>query len=109
MSAVDDKKKFIAKWAQKCVTLLYERNNLTTEELGEVMQKVEKLKDERLKELVARLIGWGEEERSELKFFCAVAVEVMKETRPSGMRDAMTRVELRFFQEQEKQKHAQTG
>jgi hypothetical protein len=101
MSAPQDKQKFVEHWAKRCVDLLYDRNNLTHAEMEEVVQKLDKMKDERFKQLVASLIGWGSEERAELQTFCTIALEVMKDSPPSRLREAARRVELRHHIEKQ--------
>jgi hypothetical protein len=96
MSAIQDKQAVIEHWSKKCIELLYDRANLTHEELEELALKLDKMKDDRLKELVATLLGWGSEERAELQTFCTIALEVMKDSPPSRLRDAARKVELRY-------------
>jgi len=77
--------------------LVQERGALPRDDLEYVVETVAKLKDARLKACVADLIGWGDEERAELETFIAVALEVMKKTNPSKLRDAAQTVELRYL------------
>jgi hypothetical protein len=46
---------------------------------------------------VAGLIGWGDEERAEIETFVAIAIEVMKKTNVSKLREAAQTVELRYL------------
>ncbi len=73
------------------------RGNLSREDLVYVAEKVMTMKDERLAHAVTTLMGWGDEERAELETFCAVALEVMRLTPPSRLREAARNVELRFL------------
>ena len=66
-------------------------------DLEYVVEKVASLKDKRLQECVAELIGWGDEERAELETFVAIAIEVMKRTRVSSLRECARIVELRYL------------
>lgn len=75
--------------------LVQMRANIPHEDLEYLVERVDKLKDERLKSCVAALIGWGDDERAELETFIAVAIEVMKKTNPSKLRDATRVVHLR--------------
>ena len=84
-------------WTQRCRELLQERNNLTHDDLEYVAVTVSKLKDERLKTCIADLIGWGDDERAEMETFCAIALEAMKLSSPSRLREAALRVELRYL------------
>lgn len=77
--------------------LIQQRATLPREDLEYVVETVAKLKDDRLKACVAELIGWGDEERAELETFVAVALEVMKKTNPSKLRDCARVVELRYL------------
>lgn len=76
--------------------LLRQRATLPREDLEYVVETVAKLKDERLKACIAELIGWGDEERAEIETFVAIAIEVMKKTTVSKLRDAALTVELRY-------------
>lgn len=96
MGAPAFKETVVGFWTQRCRELLQLRNNLNREDLEYVAEKVATLRDERLKSCIAELIGWGDEERAELETFCAIALEVMKQTTPSKMREAALRVELRY-------------
>lgn len=82
-------------WTQRCRELLHERATLPREDLEYIAEQASKFKNERLRECIASLIGWGDDERAELETFCAIALEVMKEASPSKLREAALRVELR--------------
>lgn len=88
---------FVAQQAERMRELLHQRATLPREDLEYVVETVAKLKDERLKACVAELIGWGDEERAELETFVAVAIEVMKKTNVSKLREAARTVELRYY------------
>jgi hypothetical protein len=81
--------------AARMIELVQMRANVPHEDLEYLVERIDKLKDERLKSCVASLIGWGDEERAELETFIAVALEIMKKTNPSKLRDAARVVELR--------------
>lgn len=72
------------------------RGNLSQEDLEYVVEKAAAMKDERLAACIATLIGWGDEERAEVETFCAVALEVMRHTPPSRLRECARLVELRY-------------
>ena len=97
MSAKHNKELMIHYWTTKCVDLLKVRNNLQRDDLEYVVEKIANLKDERLKECITTLIGWGDEERYELETFCAIALELMKDATPSRIREAARRVELKYL------------
>lgn len=84
-------------WTQRCRELLQERGNIPREDLEYLAEQASKLKNERLKQGIAGLIGWGDDERAELETFCAIALEVMKEASPSRLRAAALKVELQFL------------
>jgi len=77
--------------------VLQQRAALNSDDLGYVVEAVAKLKDEKLKGLIAELIGWGDDERAEIESFIAVAIEVMRKTNPSKLREATRIVELRYL------------
>ena len=77
--------------------LLHQRATVPREELEYLVERVAKLKDERLQAAVAGLIGWGDEERAEIETFVAIAIEVMKKTNVSKLREAAQTVELRYL------------
>lgn len=83
--------------AGRMVELLQQRNALSRDDLEYVVETVAKLKDERLKACVAELIGWGDDERAEVETFVAIAIEVMKRTNVSKLRECARIVELRFL------------
>lgn len=97
MSAKKQSEELVAFWTQRCRELLQERNNLSRGDLEYVAESIVKLKDERLKECVATLIGWGDEDRAELETFCAIALEVMRKSPPSRLREAARLVEIRYL------------
>jgi hypothetical protein len=88
---------FVAQQADRMSELLQQRASLPREDLEYVVETVAKLKDERLKACVAELIGWGDEDRAELETFVAIALEVMKKTNISKLREAATLVGVRTF------------
>jgi hypothetical protein len=96
---------FVAEQAARMHALLRERAAVPREELEYLVERVAKLRDERLQAAVASLIGWGDEERAEIETFVAIAIEVMKATSVSRLRAAARTVELRYYaQEMRKEK-----
>jgi hypothetical protein len=87
---------FVAQQANRMRELLHQRATLPREDLEYLVETVAKLKDERLKACVAELIGWGDEDRAEIETFVAIALEVMKKTNISKLREAAMTVELRY-------------
>lgn len=88
---------FVEAQSNRMRELLQQRKNLQREDLEYLVERVSKLKDERLQACVAELIGWGDDERAELETFVAIAIEVMKRTTTSKLRDAARIVELRYL------------
>jgi hypothetical protein len=88
---------FVAEQADRMFALLRQRATLPREDLEYVVETAAKLKDERLKACIAELIGWGDDERAELETFVAIALEVMKKTNISKLRDAAATVGLRHY------------
>jgi hypothetical protein len=87
---------FVAQQANRMREMLHQRATLPREDLEYLVETVAKLKDERLKACVAELIGWGDEDRAEIETFVAIALEVMKKTNISKLRDAAATVGLRY-------------
>lgn len=77
--------------------LLRDRAALPREDLEYVVEQIAKLRDERLKQCIAELIGWGDDERAEIETFVAIAIEVLKTTNVSKIREAARIVHLRFL------------
>ena len=88
---------FVAIQAERMRDLLQQRAAIPREELEYLVERVAKLKDDRLQAAIAGLIGWGDEERAELETFVAIAIEVMKRTTVSKLREAAQIVELRYL------------
>jgi hypothetical protein len=88
---------FVAEQANRMKEIIQNRAALNRDDLEYVVERVAKLKDERLQQCVAELIGWGDDERAELETFIAVAIEVMKRTNVSKLRECSRIVELRFL------------
>ncbi len=88
---------FVAEQAARMTQLLQQRAAIPRSELEYLVERVAKLKDERLQAAVAGLIGWGDEERAEIETFAAIAIEVMKTTNVSKLREAAQTVELRYL------------
>ncbi len=88
---------FVDGQAERMRYLLRERAALPREELEYLVSALAKLKDERFKSCVAELIGWGDEERAEIETFVAIAIEVMKRTNVSKLRECAQIVEMRYW------------
>jgi len=88
---------FVAEQAERMTQLLQQRAAIPREDLEYLVERVAKLKDERMQAAIAGLIGWGDEERAEVETFTAIAIEVMKRTNVSKLREAALVVELRYL------------
>jgi hypothetical protein len=88
---------FVAEQANRMKEIIQNRAALNREDLEYVVERVAKMTDERLQQCVAELIGWGDDERAELETFVAIAIEVMKRTNISKLRECARIVELRFL------------
>lgn len=100
---------FVLRQAQAMYELLRLRAAVPRDDLEYVVERVARLKDERLQAVVAGLIGWGDEERAELETFVAIAIEVMKHTSVARLREAARTVELRYLAREMAAKAAQGG
>jgi hypothetical protein len=87
--------RFVDQQAARMKDLLHRRATLSREDLEYTAKTVAKLKDTRLQSCVAELIGWGDDERAEIETFTAIAIEVMRHTTVSRLREAARIVELR--------------
>jgi hypothetical protein len=88
---------FVAEQASRMTKLLQQRSAIPREDLEYLVERVAKLKDERMQAAIAGLIGWGDEDRAEIETFVAIAIEVMKRTNVSKLREAAQTVELRYL------------
>jgi hypothetical protein len=75
--------------------LLQGRGNLSRDDLEYVATAADRMKDERLKQCITELIGWGDDERARLETQVAIGIEAMKLCSPYKLREAATRVEMR--------------
>lgn len=90
---------FVSEQARMVIALLRQRAAVPREELEYLVERVEKLRDPRLQAAVVGLIGWGDEERAEIETFIAIAIEVMRRSTVSRIREAAKIVELRYLME----------
>ena len=88
---------FVAEQAARMKELLHLRATLPREDLEYVVERVARLKDQRLQECIGTLVGWSDDERAELETFVAIAVEVMKRTNVSKLRECARIVELKYY------------
>lgn len=86
----------IKHYAGRATWLVQCKGNLQRDDLEYLMVTASKLKDERLKQCIAELVGWGDEERAELETLLALGFEAMKLCSPSRLREAAMRVSLKY-------------
>jgi hypothetical protein len=97
MTRVKPDKDFVAVQGARMKELLHQRATLERDDLEYVVERISKLKDQRLQECVAELIGWSDDDRAEIETFVAIAIEIMKTTNVSKLRDAARKVEIRYL------------
>jgi len=88
---------FVLEQSRRMKHLVQQRATLEREDLEYVVECVAKMKDARLQECIAELIGWGDDERAEIETFIAIAIEVMRRTNVSKLRECARIVELRYL------------
>lgn len=91
----------LAFYTNRSTAIVRGRGNLSREDLEYVAEAASKLKDKRLQECIAELIGWGDDERSELETLLAIGFEAMKLCSPSRLREAAMRVSLKYYMKKE--------
>ena len=98
-------KHFVEEQTRRMRELLQMRAALPQEDLEYLVEKVERMKDERLKSCVAALIGWGDDERAEVETFVAIAIEVMRRTNVGKLRECARIVEMKFYMKEMRDEH----
>jgi hypothetical protein len=88
-------------YTNRSTAIVRGRGNLSREDLEYLAEAASKLKDKRLQECIAELIGWGDDERSELETLLAIGFEAMKLCSPSRLREAAMRVSLKYYMKKE--------
>jgi hypothetical protein len=90
-------KHFVEEQARRMTELLQMKAALPEDDLAYLVEKLDRMKDERLKACVAALIGWGDDERAEVETFVAIAIEVMRRTNVGKLRECARIVEMKFY------------
>lgn len=88
-------------YTNRSTAIMRGRGNLSREDLEYLVEATAKLKDKRLQECIAEMIGWGDDERSELETLLAMGFEAMKLCSPSRLREAAMRVSLKYYMKKE--------
>lgn len=79
----------------RCKELLVSKGDLSHNEKTYLFDKLEYMKDEKLKGIIIDLIGWGDDERAELETMFSVLLEVMRRATPEMIQSAAQMVEFR--------------
>lgn len=85
---------------KRLTEILQLRGRPSDEDIAYTLEKLNKLRDDRMRDVFIQAIGWGDEERAELETFIAIALHVLKKTNPSKIREAARIVELRYLTRQ---------
>jgi len=88
-------------YTNRSTAIMRGRGNLSRDDLEYLVETASKLKDKRMQECVAEMIGWGDDERSELETLLAIGFEAMKLCSPSRLREAAMRVSLKYYMKKE--------
>ena len=81
--------------------ILQARGQVSDDDAVYALQRLDKLKDERLRSIFVKTLGWSLEEHAELEHFVAIALRVMNKTNPSRLREAAQAVEIRYLMERQ--------
>lgn len=95
MSATAYKRLLVRYVTTEVKEALQGRGNLSRDDLEYVVAKVATLRDERLKQCITELIGWGDEQRAGLETTFAILIKIMADANPSKIRKAAENTELR--------------
>jgi hypothetical protein len=87
----------IKHYSVRATWLVHCKGNLERSELEYLIEVGSKLKDQRLKDCIVGLVGWGDDERAELETLLALGFEAMRLCSPSRLREAATRVGLKYY------------
>jgi hypothetical protein len=87
----------IKHYSVRATALVHCKGNLERDDLEYLIEVGSKLKDQRLKNCIVGLVGWGDEERAELETLLALGFEAMRLCSPSRLREAATRVGLKYY------------
>jgi hypothetical protein len=81
-------KTFYERSSARMGELLHDRYSVGQDDLEYLVERTASLKDERLRVCIAELIGWGDNERSEIETFVGIALELIKTSKPESIRNA---------------------
>lgn len=94
--AIDRQKAMIDQLITRSRELLQGRGNLDRDNLEYLVEKASTLRDERMRNCIIELVGWGDDQRGELETMFAILIEVAKLSTPSKFEEAAQKVELRY-------------
>lgn len=86
---------FKAFWANRMYELVKIKADLTEDEKAYLVEKLESMRDEKLKSIIVGLMGWGDDERAEVQTYVAVTLELLQRATPSAVKEACRIVEIR--------------
>lgn len=88
-------------YTNRSTAIMRGRGNLSRDDFEYLVKTADKIKDKRMQECIAEMIGWGDNERSELETLLAMGFEAMKLCSPSRLREAAMRVSLKYYMKKE--------
>lgn len=74
-------------WRQRLTELLMVRACVSDDDLVYLIDKTNKLNDEKLKDIIGNLIGWGSDEREEIQSICAIMLRVVEKSTAAKVRE----------------------
>lgn len=90
-------KTFVEAVSDRMFYLLRQRAALSREDLEYLVERTSKLRDERMQQCIAELIGWSDDDRGELETFISVALEIMQTCNTKKIVQAVKKIELRTY------------
>ena len=78
---------------------------LDDDDMSYLIDKMQAMKDERLKGIITNLIGWGDDERATIETFSAIALEVMKKAPSDVILQCANTVEFRYLVDIDRSDH----
>lgn len=92
-----NKSQIIAQIANELRETLRGRGNLTPEDEKYVVDNLDSIADQRLKECVGQLLGWDEEQRSKIETAVSIFIELCKLSSARKLVTAAKNAEVRFY------------
>lgn len=92
-----NKSHIIAQIAKELKETLRGRGNLTPEDEKYVVENLDSITDQRLKECVGQLLGWDDVQRGKLETAMSIFIELCKISSASKLATAAKNAEVRFY------------